>query len=86
MSYVISALKGLVSGIREVVLRSQFVATLAMFFFIALMVVQDDAGSRALLLLPVIVSYYVAKLLFSMEQKERVDRIIEKLKARNESK
>ncbi len=74
----------LFSDIKAVVFKAQFLAALAMFFSIALMVIQNDIAIRALLLLPVVFFYYLSKILFVKEQTERVDRIIEKVKARQE--
>lgn len=76
----------LLSNIKEVVLRGQFLATLAMFLFIGLMVVENDAGKRAMLLLPVIISFYAAKMLFTLEQTARVDDIIARYTSAQEKK
>jgi Sec-independent protein secretion pathway component TatC len=67
--------------IKAVVLRGQFLAALVMFLSIALMVMQNDITTRALLLVPVVLFYYLSKILFAREQQERVDRIIEKVKS-----
>ena len=67
--------------IKTVVFRAQFLATLVMFFSIALMVLQNDITIRALLLIPVVLFYYLSKILFAKEQQERVSKIIEKVKA-----
>ncbi len=72
----------LISSIKEVVWRANFISALAMFFCLAMMVVQDDIAIRAFLLLPVIFFYYLSKILFAKEQQDRVDRIIENIKAR----
>jgi energy-coupling factor transporter transmembrane protein EcfT len=74
----------LLSDIKAVVLRAQFLATLAMFLFITIMVIQNDITIRAFLLLPVVLSYYLSKLLFVREMQERTDKIIEKVRARQE--
>jgi hypothetical protein len=71
----------MLSDIKAVILRAQFLATLAMFLTVALMVVQDSIAMRAFLLLPVVFFYYLSKILFAREQQERVDRIIAKIKA-----
>lgn len=76
----------LLSNIKEVVLRGQFLVTLAMFLFIGLMVIENDAGRRALLLLPVIICFYAAKMLFTLEQAARVDDIIARYKTVQEKK
>jgi hypothetical protein len=76
----------LLSNIKAVVLKGHFLATLAMFLFIGLMVVENDMAKRGLLLLPVIVCFYAAKLLFTLEQAERVDDIIARYKAVQEKK
>lgn len=52
--------------------KFNFLASLAMFFFIALMVVEDGAAARAMLLLPVIICWFAAKVLYSMDQAEAV--------------
>jgi len=57
-----------------------FLATLAMFLFIALMVIENDQTARALLLLPVVASWFASKLLFSMDQAEKVKDIIQRNK------
>jgi hypothetical protein len=74
----------LFSDIKAVVFRAQFIATLAMFLSITLMVVQGDMTIRAFLLLPVILFYYLSKILFAKELQDKVDKLIEKAKARQE--
>ncbi len=74
----------LLSSIMEVVLRAQFLSALAMFFSIALMVVQDDIAVRAFLLVPVIFFYYLSKVLFAKELQDKAGKIIEKVKAGQE--
>jgi hypothetical protein len=74
----------LFSNMTSVVLRAQFLAALAMFFSIALMVVQNDIAIRAFLLVPVIFFYYLSKILFAKEQEERVGKIIQKVRAERE--
>jgi hypothetical protein len=74
----------LFSDIKAVVLRAQFLATLAMFFSVALMAIQNDITIRAFLLLPVVLFYYLSKLLFAKEQEERVSKILAKIKAERE--
>jgi cell division protein FtsW (lipid II flippase) len=74
----------LFSNMTSVVLRAQFLAALAMFFCIALMVMQNDIAIRAFLLVPVIFFYYLSKILFAKEQEERVGKIIQKLRAERE--
>ena len=74
----------LFSDIKTVVLRAQFLATLAMFLSITLMVVQSDMTIRAFLLLPVILFYYLSKILFAKELQDKVDKLIEKTRARQE--
>jgi c-di-AMP phosphodiesterase-like protein len=72
------------SDIKAVVFRLQFLAVLCMFISVILMVVQDDIAIRVLLLFPVILFYYLSKLLFAKEQQDKFDEIIRKIKAQQE--
>ncbi len=63
--------------IKRLLGKMYFVATLATFFFIALIVIQNDLAIRALLLLPVVVCYFLAWALYSMNQADMVHDIIE---------
>lgn len=74
----------LLSDIKTVVFRAQFLATLAMFLSITFMVIQSDITIRAFLLLPVILFYYLSKILFAKELQDKTDKIIEKVKAKQE--
>ncbi|MBD3210460.1 hypothetical protein GF318_03705 [Candidatus Micrarchaeota archaeon] len=60
--------------------RLHFLAALAMFFFIALMVLEEDRFIRALMLLPVVLFYTLSKVMYSIDQKASTDRIVEKYK------
>jgi hypothetical protein len=55
-------------------------AGLAMFLFVAMMVVEKDINIRALLLLPIVVCYMLSKVLFSMDQANMVKDIVERQK------
>jgi len=66
-------------------IRPDFIVSLAMFVFIALMVVSNDITLRALLLVPVVLLFTVSKLLYTMDQSKRVDDVIERYKKKMES-
>jgi hypothetical protein len=76
-----NSMASLLLDIKAIVMRGQFLATLAMFFSITLMVIQNDINIRAILLLPVIVFYYTSKILFAKAQQELADKIIKKARA-----
>ncbi len=48
--------------------KFHFIATLAMFFFIAMMVVEEEMAVRALLLVPVVLLYFLSKVMYSLDQ------------------
>ena len=62
--------------------KFHFVFSFAMFLFIALMVVSESQTARALLLLPVVLCYGVAHLLFAADQAQTVGEIMENYKRR----
>jgi Sec-independent protein secretion pathway component TatC len=68
--------------IAEMLSKLHFMAALAMFFFIALMVVSDDMAVRALLLVPVVLLFALSKLMYSIDQKTSTDEIIKHYKKR----
>lgn len=56
------------------------IAGLAMFLFIAMIVVENDTWARAMLLLPVVICYMLSKVLFSMDQANMVKDIVARQK------
>ena len=73
MPSVLSILKTLLG-------KLNIIAALAMFFFIALMVVENDMAARAFLLIPVVILYFLSKILFSIDQANMVQDILERQK------
>ena len=71
---------GLITKMAEWLSKLHFLASLAMFFFIVLMVVNDDIGIRAILLVPVVFFYALSKVMYSIDQKVSTDEIIKKYK------
>lgn len=51
--------------------KFNFLATLAMFFFVAMMVVEQSMEIRAFLLLPIVFFWYVAKILYTLDRLEK---------------
>jgi len=64
----------------SVITKMHFVFGLVMFLFIAMMVIEDDMARRAMLLLPIIIFDIITKMLYSMDQIDRMDDILEKYK------
>lgn len=64
----------------KIIPKLHFLASLAMFAFIAMMVVESDVGTRAMLLLPIVVCYAASRILFSMDQADMVKGILERNK------
>ena|GEM_PF-2429148 len=64
----------------SVITKMHFVFGLVMFFFVALMVVEDDLARRAFLLLPIITLDILSKILFSLDQIDRLDSVLERYK------
>ena len=62
--------------------KFHFIFALAMFFFIALITVSQSQTARALLLLPVVLSYGIAHILFAADQAEMVRVMMERYKRR----
>jgi uncharacterized membrane protein len=62
--------------------KYHFIFALAMFFFIALITVSPSQTARALLLLPVVLSYGIAHILFAADQAEMVRDMMERYKRR----
>jgi len=60
--------------IAKLVPKLHFIAALAMFLFIAFMVVENDQAKRAFLLVPVVICYAASRILFAMDQANMVDR------------
>ena len=58
--------------------KLHFVFSLVMFLFIALMVVEDELPKRAMLLLPIIFFDIISKVLFSLDQIDRLDIVLDK--------
>jgi hypothetical protein len=56
--------------------KLHFLATLAMFFFIVMMVVQDEMAIRALLLIPVVLLFFLTKVMYSIDQQVSTEKII----------
>lgn len=69
-------------SLAEYLSKLHFLFSLAMFFFIAIMVVSDDLTTRALLLLPVVLLFSLSKIMYSIDQKTSTDAIIKKYKKR----
>ena len=57
--------------ILKTIAKFNFLATLAMFFFVAMMVVEESMEIRAYLLLPVVLFWYLSKMLFTIDQLEK---------------
>lgn len=64
----------------SVITKMHFIFALVMFFFVALMVVEDDLARRAFLLLPIIALDIISKVLFSLDQIDRLDTVLERYK------
>lgn len=64
----------------SVITKMHFVFGLVMFLFIAMMVIEDDMARRAMLLLPIIIFDIITKMLYSMDQIDRMDDLVEKYK------
>jgi hypothetical protein len=62
--------------------KFHFIFALGMFFFIALIVVSPSTTARALLLLPVVLCYGIAHILFAADQAEMVGLMMERYKLR----
>ncbi len=62
--------------------KFHFIFALGMFFFIALIVVSESTTARALLLLPVVLCYGIAHILFAADQAEMVREMMERYKRR----
>ncbi len=60
-----------------VIPKLHFVFGLAMFLFVAMMVVEEDLSRRALLLLPIVILDIISKILFSMDQIGRLDGVLD---------
>jgi hypothetical protein len=56
------------------------IAGLAMFFFVAVMVIENDVAARTMLLLPIVVCFMLSKVLFAMDQANMVKDIVERQK------
>ena len=56
--------------------KFHFLAALAMFAFIAMMVVENDVAKRALLLVPIVICFTLSRILFSMDQANMVEDIV----------
>ena len=63
--------------------KAHFLASLAMFFFIVLIVVNEDIAIRAFLLVPVVFLYALSKVMYSIDQKASTDEIIKKYKEKH---
>ena len=66
-------------SVLSVLVRMHFVFGLIMFLFVALIVVEDDMQKRALMLVPVIITDLVAKVMYSLDQIERLEIVLEKV-------
>jgi hypothetical protein len=62
--------------------KFHFVFALLMFFFVALMVLAPTMTERALLLLPVVLSYGASHILFACDQAEMLEGMMERYKRR----
>jgi hypothetical protein len=62
--------------------KFHFVFTLLMFFFVALIVLAPTMTERALLLLPVVLSYGASHILFACDQAEMLEGMMERYKRR----
>jgi hypothetical protein len=60
--------------------KLHLLATLAMFFFIAMMVVEGEMRIRALLLIPVVLLFMLTKVMYSIDQKVSTDKIVKHYK------
>ncbi|MBI5227194.1 hypothetical protein HY988_01280 [Candidatus Micrarchaeota archaeon] len=69
-----------ISAIKSLITKMHFIVALAMFFFIALMVINDDLTQRALLLVPVVICYLISKILFAMDQADMTKNMMERYK------
>jgi len=68
------------STLKALVLKLHFIAGLAMFLFVALMVVENDMTKRALLLLPVVLFYALSRILQAMDQSAMTQEMLERCK------
>ena len=73
-------MSSLLSAIKALVLKLHFIAGLAMFIFIALMVVENDMTKRALLLLPVVLFYVLSRVLQAADQSAMAGEMMERYK------
>jgi hypothetical protein len=60
--------------------KLHFGASLAMFFFIAMMVVEDEMAVRALLLVPVVLLFMLTKVMYSIDQQVSTEKIVKHYK------
>jgi hypothetical protein len=63
--------------------KLHFLATLAMFFFIAMMVVEDEMAVRALLLIPVVLVFVLQKIMYSIDQQVSTEKIVKEYRRRS---
>lgn len=65
--------------------KLHFIVGLGMFLFVGLMVVSDDVTARALLLLPVVLSFMAAKILHTIDQANEVEDMMWRYRKRIDS-
>jgi hypothetical protein len=66
----------------EGIAKLHFIVGLAMFLFIALMVVEDDLMMRALLLAPIVLLFWGSKVLFAIDQANMAADMMRRYKSR----
>ena len=57
----------------KILLPLHFILSFAMFFFIVLIVVEEDIAVRVFLLVPVVICWSASKVLYSMDQAAKID-------------
>ncbi|MFH1520117.1 MAG: hypothetical protein ABID61_00580 [Candidatus Micrarchaeota archaeon] len=65
--------------------KLHFIVGLGMFLFVGLMVVSDDVNARALLLLPIVISFMAAKILHTIDQANEVEGMMWRYRKRIDS-
>jgi hypothetical protein len=65
-----------------VIAKMHFIIGLTMFLFVALMVVTDDVTVRALLLLPIVITFMIGKVLHAIDQANEVEMMMFRYKKR----